>query len=568
MAGPYLIRRGAAYSLRVRVPSDLVARVGRAEVLRALGTSCPRTARARAAMAYARLQEAWYRIRDMSDEEATPENIIEVLERALALQQEVAGLERRNAELAAEVAARRNLMDRLHRGATHSQVVKGMAEGMANLLPAIEQATRQVEQERAAGRLSRENLAAFSELLDKTGVVVRGGPAPTVLAFLENTYVGDKLLSEDHRRHVQGYVRLFAKVLGDRPLNTFRREDVLHWVRTLEKVRTTYGKGGKDHARSIEAILRESRGKPTLGVTTIEKHITHVRAFFASAIRHHRFATSDDLDAMFEDVRLSKHVPEPKERGIWPLETLQVLLDSPLWRGTHAQAEEWGRRHEPGPFVHVDAYWWLPVLGLHTGARLEELAQLQHSDLLDDTDGRLFLHITDEGDRRLKNKRSVRAIPLHPFLVELGFPALFRPGKRGRIFPELRAAGRPRKWGGQYSEDFTAYRRKIGVYAPLVDFHTFRHTVVTALREAGVDAALAGQTVGHQDDPDLKRFVQTNRYTHFSVKTRAEAMARLNWEAQGLDLSHLRRAVELAGGPSGRVRAEDLRTLPVKYGAD
>ena len=288
MAGPYLLRRGAAYSVRVRTPSDLLARIGRAEIIRALGTSCPRTARARAAMAYARLQEAWYRIRDIPHQEATPEKIVEVLERALALQEEVAGL--------------------------------------------------------------------------------------------DGTYVGDKLLSEDHRRHVQGYVRLFAKVLGDRPLNTFKREDVLRWVRTLEKVRTSYGKGGKDHAKPIEAIMRESRGKPTLGVTTIEKHITHVKGFFTSAIRHHRFATSDDIEAMFGDIRLGKDVPKARERGIWPMEALRTLLASPIWAGTRSRPEDWGKRHEPGPWVHLDAYWWLPVLGLHTGARLEELAQLQHSE--------------------------------------------------------------------------------------------------------------------------------------------------------------------------------------------
>ena len=562
MAKPYLIRRGAAYSLRVRTSSDLVGRIGRSEIVRALGTSCPRIARCTAAMAYARLHEAWYRIRIMPDEEASPEKVIEILERTVALGEEVAGLERRKAELTAELSERRHLAERLQRGTDTSQAIKGMAAKAAQLGLEIEQVMGQVEQERAAGRLSRDNLDTLHELLDRSGAVVRGRPAPTVLAFLEDTYIDDKLLSEDHRRHVQGYVRLFAKVLGDRPLNTFRREDVLRWVRTLEKVRTSYGKGGKDHAKPIEAIKRESRGKPTLGVTTIEKHVTHVRGFFTAAIRHHRFATSDDVEAMFGDVRLGKGVPPAKERGIWSLDALNALLGSPLWQGTHARAEEWGRRHQPGPFVHLDAYWWLPVLGLHTGARLEELAQLQHADLLEDTDGRPFLHLNNEGDRRLKNARSVRAVPLHPFLVGLGFPALFRPGTKGRIFPELRAAGRPLKWGGQYSEDFTAYRRKVGVYAPLVDFHAFRHTVVTALREAGADAALVGQMVGHQDDGELKRFVQTNRYTHFSVRARADAMARLDWEAQGLDLSHLRRAVRAAGGPRGHVRATDLDARP------
>ena len=41
---------------------------------------------------------------------------------------------------------------------------------------------------------------------------------------------------------MEGYVRLFAKVLGDKPLNVYTRAEILKWVKTLEQVRTTYTK--------------------------------------------------------------------------------------------------------------------------------------------------------------------------------------------------------------------------------------------------------------------------------------------------------------------------------------
>lgn len=42
---PFVVRRGAVYHLRVRIPLDLVAVVGRPEYKRSLKTSCPKVAR-------------------------------------------------------------------------------------------------------------------------------------------------------------------------------------------------------------------------------------------------------------------------------------------------------------------------------------------------------------------------------------------------------------------------------------------------------------------------------------------------------------------------------------------
>lgn len=461
----------------------------------------------------------------------------------------------REAEYRAAVGAREAAEEQVATVARARDAVEGV-------LAEQERERRQAEAERAAGTLSPESLTAFRELIERTGVVVRDRPTPTVLQFLDGTYIAEKVLKESQRRHIQGYVRLFAKTLGDRPLASFTRADVLRWVRTLEGVRTTYGKSGHDTDKPIEAILRESEGKATLGVTTIEKHVTHMRAFFTAAARHHRFASSDDVEALFSDIRLGKSVPRARKRGIWSPERLNALLATPIWTGTRSNAGDLGKRHERGHWIHLDAYWWLPILAIHTGARQEELAQLQHGDLRTDSEGRHFLYLTNEADRRTKNERSVRPVPLHPFLVELRVPDLFRAGESGRVFPELRKAGRDGAWGQQYSEDFTAYRRRTGLFEPLLDFHALRHTFITAMREqAKADPELVGRIVGHQDNPEFERFRMTQGYTHFSVAAQAEAISRLDWEAQGIGLAHLREAVRMAGGPRGRVRAADLRPL-------
>jgi len=68
--------------------------------------------------------------------------------------------------------------------------------------------------------------------------------------------------------------------------------------------------------------------------------------------------------------------------------------------------------------------FWLPVLGLFTGCRIEELCQLHCSDVIQ-YDGIWCLDINDEGEKRLKNKSSKRVVPLHQILVDdLNYPAM------------------------------------------------------------------------------------------------------------------------------------------------
>ncbi len=510
---------------------------------------------------HARVCEAWYRIRAMPHDDENQSRIIAELQQALTLaeqiadmERETAAIERENAEQETKLQKLRDVTERLKLSETFLENAQAMKDRAEGLVSRVEDLGRTVTQQAAAGELAGAPLAALQTLLQSAGVVMRDRPAPKILTFLEETYIPDKNLAEDNRRHMEGYVRLFAKVLGDKPMNKVIREDIVKWVRALEKVRTSYGKGGRDHAKSIETIIKESKGKPTLSETTINKHVAHVKQVFSTALRHHRFATSDEIDDMFSDIPLSDSVPKAQKRVNWPLAKLNALFQSPIWTGTQSAEDDRSKRWQSGKFIYVDAYWWLPVVALHTGARLEELAQLQHSDLKPDDDGLLYLDITDLEERRVKTLTSIRMVPVHPFLLELGFHELFIPGKKGRVFSELKQAGRPLKWGGQYSEDFTEYRRAVNLYKNLMDFHAFRHSFVSAMRSfARVDSELVGKLVGHVHDPEAGKVRTTASYTHFSIAANAEEVAKLDWEKHGLKLSHLRSTIAKLGGPRGRV---------------
>ena len=423
----------------------------------------------------------------------------------------------------------------------------------------LSQRIGELELSARAGKIDLDAIAQMRGILNDLGVVSRRTPTPTVTAFLRDQFTAERNLREDAQRHIEGYVHFFAKATGDKALADYGRADVLKWVRLLEQLRASHGKRKGDREKTITQLLRESRGVTTLNRTTIEKHITHLKAFFLTSIKHYRYATSDDIAAMFDDIPLGRSVPNARPRKSWTIAQLNALFASPLWSGTRSRAEDRTKRHEAGPQIHRDAYWWLPVAALWTGARLEELAQLHHEDLQRDVNGIPYLRLHDEGERRLKTPQSTRNVPLHRVLRELGFEGIFRAGGRGRIWPELRAHGRPPSWGGLYSTHFTDYRRACGLYEPLRDFHSLRRTFITTLRtKARVDVLTVAALVGHDDsDPELRRVQQTDDYTDYDISSLHHAVEALDYPSLGLDLGPLVRAAAECG-PRGSMRTARL----------
>jgi integrase len=141
--------------------------------------------------------------------------------------------------------------------------------------------------------------------------------------------------------------------------------------------------------------------------------------------------------------------------------------------------------------------YWVPHIALFTGARINEIAQLYVDDIKE-YDGHLAFEFCrvdgdeDVGGKRVrrpdikkKNEASRRLTPVHPKLLELGlreFVAAMRAAKSERLFPELPYAQkggygvRVSRW---YNEEFL--RPQVGITNPSKVFHSFRHTVITAL---------------------------------------------------------------------------------------
>jgi integrase len=145
---------------------------------------------------------------------------------------------------------------------------------------------------------------------------------------------------------------------------------------------------------------------------------------------------------------------------------------------------------------------WLPLLGLWTGARLEELGGLRVEDVKAEADvPYIFIRASD--GRRLKNRGSERRVPLHPELVRAGFLDSVTERKSAGdtlLFPELKADAhgtRTRMWGKRFA-------RHVRLVCDVTDkrkasFHSLRHSFVDAARAVMIEEhrhAITGHSGG------------------------------------------------------------------------
>ncbi|MDY0320307.1 MAG: hypothetical protein RBR23_01115 [Arcobacteraceae bacterium] len=70
---------------------------------------------------------------------------------------------------------------------------------------------------------------------------------------------------------------------------------------------------------------------------------------------------------------------------------------------------------------HSPHAFWSVILGAFTGARPDELAQLNISDIKKNEDRIFYLKIIDDEDKSLKTENAIREIPISEQILELGF---------------------------------------------------------------------------------------------------------------------------------------------------
>lgn len=234
---------------------------------------------------------------------------------------------------------------------------------------------------------------------------------------------------------------------------------------------------------------------------------------------------------------LRAHSPEP-----FTSDELRRLFQTPLYAGHKSPKQV----SVPGTCVSRGGHWWAAVMLAHTGMRAGELSQLTTGDFHFD-DEIPFVRVHDEGEvdgrkRALKNRASVRSVPLHPNLLRLGLrefvDRIATRQRNGRVFEVYRlgngraSAGITRFWGD--------YFVKFGLKKEGRATHVWRHTVIARLKGSQAPLEDIAAVVGHGKDlPPIYR--QTMAYGgDLPLRRTYKTILELDY---GFDL------VEALGGP-------------------
>ena len=169
--------------------------------------------------------------------------------------------------------------------------------------------------------------------------------------------------------------------------------------------------------------------------------------------------------------------------------------------------------------------YWATLIGAYTGARLNEIAQLQVSDIKQE-DGVWYFDLNDEGEgQQLKTENSRRRVPLHDKLIELGLLDYVRSTKGKQLFPDLKHQpnfGYGRYLGKWFNEQFLT---ALGIKVKGLSFHSLRHTFITTMRKHA-DNVTVKELVGHSKDD-----VTEDVYVHgYDLKALQTAVNRLSYE--------------------------------------
>jgi integrase len=462
--GTGLIRRNGRYSTRRVIPLDLQPVYGRREIVRALGTADPKEAKRRHALAWVELDiEFEARRAELAGKAAADEPA-----KLADISPTVVGLVRLDG-LRAErdaAAARGELpaFTRFQRDAL--AMAQAMLDG--DIEPTMD--LREIEGVRNGLRafLTGEGSFAISAARVARAEITakRSGPA-TPLSEVVKRWAAERKPIPRTVRRAENIVDRFEAVAGKLSVEAITKQHVIDF---------------KD--KMLEA------GTPA----NTNVMLTLLGVVLNYAVANNLIPINPASKIKVQDKRLAK-----TKRDIFDEAALKSIFSSPVYTD--------GLRPSAGG---GEASYWLPLLALYTGARLDELGQLHPEDVHredyrdgDDERAAWVIRITDNEERgqRLKNEGSRRRVPVHADLIALGFLDVAKAASvagRARIFHELRPAT-DGKETGNFSKWFGRYRRaKLGLKGTDTPFHSFRHTFKHYSRLARIPADVHNEITGHE----------------------------------------------------------------------
>jgi integrase len=301
--------------------------------------------------------------------------------------------------------------------------------------------------------------------------------------FIEERITGNNWEAKT-RGAYESTFEIFKQIIGDIPVATIRAKECREFKSKVQLIPKNHSKMAAYRNKTIQQLLQKKVPvQKRISTESANKHIGRISSLLNWCTQQD-YADKNPIAGM--QIRTNK--AKIDTRLPFDIDDLNILFDDPIYT--------------EGKYKH-SYHFWLPLIALYTGARIQEICQLQVSDIYE-LDGILVFDINDESpSKKLKNTNSKRIIPAHEDLKTLGFNLLLDRRQRHKqkyLFPELHQNTDQRDGQSQpASKWFARYKSKHGFKLDGVKaFHSFRHTFVNELKHSNtpehITAALAGHT--------------------------------------------------------------------------
>jgi integrase len=277
-------------------------------------------------------------------------------------------------------------------------------------------------------------------------------------------------------------LRDLVEILGNVPISTITKDSMRPYRQAIMALPPNRSKQRRYRGLFIAEILKLPDVTP-ISICRINKHFVLAAQFFNWALDK-GYVTANPATGM----SLPKEKRDDEARSPFTPNELQQIFHSEEFGATKCRSQT------RSPYM-----FWLPVLGLYSGARIEELSSLRLDDVKQ-VGGTWVLDINIQ-HRTLKNKGSIRQVAMHPVVQQLGFLDYVEHRRRqghAHLFPDLgvnqgRRGMAASKWFGRYLD-------RLGITGKDKVFHSLRHTVLNACKQQGIAIDIAREIAGHANE--------------------------------------------------------------------
>ena len=288
-------------------------------------------------------------------------------------------------------------------------------------------------------------------------------------------------------------LRLLGELLGeDKPVAQITTDDMRSVRDSIARLPTNATKRKEFKGLNTKGaiLLATAKNIPGPADRTMRKHRSRLSKFFNDLVEQDKISRNPIHGVAFGSDR------EEEEPGRRP------FTDAEL-----------GKIFEPVRFKKwaskAPHRWFGPMLGLYSGARVSEIAQLLAEDIQQEEGVWGFrVRPSKAKGKSVKNDASKRFVPFAQPILDAGILAYVDDLKdygHARLFPNL-----PRKedggFGAYLSKQFSAYLKKeCGITDLGLGFHGFRHTFATRLNRKGATLEDIAPITGHVRNENVLR---------------------------------------------------------------